>query len=170
MENSPKSDAIVTALFIMIVPTIWAVFSPKFGIETGAVSLICAGLFTAEGNRAGNALKMVLGLIIGIPWGIIALRFTLLPGNHSFNQFLVLCVLGGAAVLLCALTPLGRWVDSTAWLVGWAITILVMGHVPLAEWSWFPLQLALSMIVGIYIIGVGSLHFKRWVEKKFIKK
>lgn len=144
----------------------WAVFSPKFGIETGAVALICAGLFTAEGNNPKNSLKIIFGLIIGIPWGILALRFTPLPGNVSFNQFLILCVLGAIIILICGFTIIGQFIDSTSWLCGWAISILVLGHETMSNWGVLPFHLALSMAAGVFIIGVGGVYFNDWVKKK----
>lgn len=142
----------------------WAVLSPKFGVETGAVALISAGIFTAEGNSPKNALKIILGLLIGVPWGIIALKFTLLPGNRSVNQFLILCVLGAVSILICGFTIIGKYVDSTAWLSGWAISILVLGHEAVSDWHWLPLHLSLSMIAGVYLIGVGGVSFNNWAK------
>lgn len=158
-------QTLATAAFIAIIPPLWAVISPTFGIETGAVALICAGVFTAEGNHADRAFKIMVGLLIGIPWGMIALWLTPFPGLHSLNQFLNLCVLGAISILICGWTRVGQYVDSTAWLVGWAITILVLGHEKLADWHWLPLHLALSMIVGVYLIGVGGLHFNNLVKR-----
>ena len=141
-------------------------FSPGIGVETGAVALICAGIFTVAGNDPQNAVKIILGLLIGIPWGILVLRFTALPGNHSVNQFLALGVLGAGSILICGLTIVGKYVDSTAWLSGWAIALLVLGHVPMASWHWLPWQLVLSMIVGVYLIGVGETVVNDWVKKR----
>lgn len=158
-------QTVATAVFIAIIPPLWAVISPKFGIETGAVALICAGIFTAEGNHVHQARKITLGLLIGIPWGITVLRFTSLPGLHALNQFLILCVLGAVIILICGGTMVGKYVDATAWLVGWAITILVLGHEQLADWHWLPLHLALSMIVGVYLIGVGGQYFNNLIKR-----
>lgn len=155
-----------TALFIGIIPPLWAVLSPGIGVETGAVALICAGIFTAEGNQIKNAFKICLGLLIGIPWGILVLWLTALPGNHSVNQFLALGVLGAGCILICGLTIVGKYVDSTAWLSGWAIAILVLGHVPMTSWHGLPWQLALSMIVGVYLIGVGGVAFNHWLKTR----
>nr|WP_050546777.1 DUF1097 family protein [Lactiplantibacillus pentosus] len=67
-------QTVTTAIFIAVIPPLWAVLSPKFGVETGAVALISAGLFTAKGNDPKKALSIILGLLIGIPWGIEADR------------------------------------------------------------------------------------------------
>ena len=161
-----KHSTVTTAAFIAIVPPLWAVLSPQFGVETGAVALVCAGLFTAEGNDPRRARRIILGLLLGIPWGILALRFTALPGNQAVNQFVALAVLGAGTVLICGLTGVGRYVDATAWLSGWAITILILGHVPLTLWHWLPVQLAVSMFAGVYLIGVGSVAVNRWLKAR----
>jgi hypothetical protein len=161
-----RNLTLATAAFIAIVPPLWAVLSPQFGVETGAVALICAGIFTAEGNDPRRARGIICGLLIGIPWGILALRFTVLPGSHSVNQFLALAFLGAGAVLICGLTVVGRYIDTTSWLTGWAITILILGHVALVHWHWLPLQLALSMLTGVYLIGVGGVMVNRWLEQR----
>lgn len=158
-------QTVTTAIFIAVIPPLWAVLSPKFGVETGAVALISAGLFTAKGNDPKKALPIILGLLIGIPWGMVALKLTALPGSPSMNQFLSLCILGAVSVLVCGLTVVGRFVDATAWLSGWAITILVLGHETMTSWHWLPLQLAFSMLVGVYLIGVGGVVFNNWFMK-----
>lgn len=113
-----------------------------------------------------KALKICLGLLVGIPWSIIALRFSPLPGNHSVSQFLILCILGAVSILICGFTIIGQLVDSTAWLCGWAITILVLGHEAMVNWHCLPLHLALSMLAGVYLIGVGGVYFGQWAKHK----
>ena len=39
------------ALGIALLPPIWAVLSSAVGITTGAVALICAGVYVANGNK-----------------------------------------------------------------------------------------------------------------------
>ena len=49
-------NKITLALGIALLPPIWAVLSPYAGITTGAVALICAGLYVTNGNKVSGVL------------------------------------------------------------------------------------------------------------------
>lgn len=50
------------ALCIALFPPIWAILSPHFGVQVGAVALICAGVYAAAGNRTALAVPMTIDL------------------------------------------------------------------------------------------------------------
>lgn len=51
-EKKRKRVNMLTLAFgIAFMPPIWAVLSPYLGVSTGAVALICAGLYVANGNK-----------------------------------------------------------------------------------------------------------------------
>lgn len=57
--SDKKLNILTLAFGIALLPPIWAVLSPYAGITTGAVALICAGLYVTNGNKKENALKMI---------------------------------------------------------------------------------------------------------------
>ena len=65
--NKKKLIVLMTALALCIAlfPPIWAVLSPHFGVEVGAVALICAGVYAAAGNQTKLAVPMSLGFLAG---------------------------------------------------------------------------------------------------------
>ena len=89
------------AICIALLPPIWAVAAPYIGVTTGAVSLICAGLCAANGDKRENALPISIGFLLGDLWAVLAV-FVMdkLQWNPDLELFLTLCVMGGLAVLL----------------------------------------------------------------------
>ena len=56
------------AFGIAFMPPIWAVLSTYIGVTTGAVALICAGLYVANGNKRSDAFKIAAGFLCGQCW------------------------------------------------------------------------------------------------------
>ena len=72
-EKREKRIRMLTLAFgIALMPPIWAVLSPYMGISTGAVALICAGLYVANGNQRKDALKITVGFLCGDVWAVLA--------------------------------------------------------------------------------------------------
>ena len=148
------------ALCIALLPPLWAVLAPYIGVQTGAVALICAGVYVAAGNQRKLALPMSLGFLAGDCWAVLALWImSRLPLGANAGLFLTLCVLGGAAVLISAALP--KLLYCPAWLCGWAIglTILAPMEGPLGT---TPVQIAAAMLAGVWYVGVllDAVHRK----------
>ena len=151
--KKPDRAVWTLALCIALLPPIWAVAAPYIGVQTGAVALICAGLYSAGGDRR-KALPMTLGFLAGDGWGVLALlAMEKLPLPASAATFLVLFGMGGAAVLVASALP--RVFFLPAWLCGWAIALTVMGPVGLANIGTLPWQIAAAMVAGVWYVGVG---------------
>ena len=74
-EKRIKTINMLTLAFgIAFMPPVWAVLAPFIGVDTGAVALICAGLFVANGNRRQDTFKISLGLLLGDIWGLKSCR------------------------------------------------------------------------------------------------
>ncbi|AWF94785.1 hypothetical protein B6254_0352 [Weissella cibaria] len=64
-------------------------------------------------------------------------------------------VLGGLAVLISSMPGIRNWVDTAAWLTGWAISIVILSlNGGPAKFGTMPLQIAGAMLAGIFIVGV----------------
>lgn len=148
-----RSSAV--ALFIALVPPAWAVLAPYLGVTVGAIALISAGLFVAAGNQNQNKWRILFGLWLGIPFGILDV---ILPGLTAFPQttlYLVTSALGASVILLGALPAVNRWIDSAAWLTGMAIVVvaLMINSNPL-KFGTLPLEIMVAMFAGVFGIGV----------------
>ena len=142
------------ALCIALFPPIWAVLAPDLGVTTGAVALICAGIYVAAGNERRHALPMSLGFLAGDFWAVSALWIMeRLPWNPSLELFLTLFFLGGAAVLIASCLPKVFYLP--AWLSGWAIGLTVLAPGGLSAMGSLPIQIAAAMLVGVWYVGVG---------------
>lgn len=165
MKNKLKRENLTLALCIALFPPIWAVLSPKLGIQVGAVALICAGVYAAAGNRTELAVPMTLGFLAGDLWAWLALwMMELLPFGQSASVFVTLFVMGGAAVILSSLLP--KIFYCPAWLCGWAIGLTVMGPMEIKSVGNMPLQIAAAMFAGVWYVGV----LVEWIHQKMCGK
>jgi hypothetical protein len=149
-----KKETLITALGIAILPPAWAVFAGHVGITTGAVALICAGVYVANGNKAQDAPRMSLGFVLGDAVSVLAIWLMgVLPLPSDLSTFLTLAVLGFVTVVV--VTSLGRWVNLPSTLCGWAIGLAIMGSIGFANLGTLPLQIGVAMLVGVWYVGWG---------------
>lgn len=161
----------ITALALGIagLPPLWAVVSPFWGVSTGAVALICAGLYVANGNKRRDAVKITIGFLLGDFWAVTALRMmSILEINPHLELYLTLFILGGLAVILGEL--FSRFIYLPSWLCGWAIGLTIMGPLSLEELGSLPLQIGASMIVGVVYVGIGVDLFQKALVSLIVKK
>ena len=154
-------ETLTLALLIALLPPLWAVLAPTLGVQTGAVALICAGVYVSAGNDRKKAVPMSLGFLAGDAWAVLALWvMSVLPFGGNGNLFVTLCLMGALAVLIASALP--RVFFLPAWLCGWAIGLTVMGPMELKLLGTTPLQIAAAMLVGVWYVGVAldAVHRK----------
>ena len=88
-EKRIKTINMLTLAFgIAFMPPVWAVLAPFIGVDTGAVALICAGLFVANGNRRQDTFKISLGFLLGDLWALTAVWIMeILPWNPNVELY-----------------------------------------------------------------------------------
>lgn len=160
---------LILALGIGLLPPIWAVINPYIGITTGTVALICAGLYVASGNSPKNAFKISISFLMGDLWAFLVVLFTeKLQFNPDLVLYLVLFVLGIVAVILAESFP--KIFYTPSWLCGWAVGLSFMAGKPVSELKSLPLQIGVSMIVGVVYVGIGVDLFHKTLMKIFDDK
>ncbi|MGN1376976.1 MAG: DUF1097 domain-containing protein [Dorea sp.] len=158
-------------LCIGMFPPMWAMGSSMLSIETGAVALICTGLYVANAKRA-DAAKITAGFLLGDLWAGIAMTFqTILPLEEFAGLFVTLCILGMLAVIISDLLP--GYVSCAAWLCGWAIGLTVLGYSDLSgglkSIVHAQIQTAIAMFIGVWYVGVFVGYIHDMLEKKIHK-
>lgn len=159
-----KKEIYFLAVGVALLPALWAVLTKLLGIECSWIALVTAGLFTAAGNECKNAKKMSLGLLAGVLWGNLAFFFPRIWGqqrNGSVTLFIVLFALGGTAVILSEAVLKGK-TYLPAWLLSFALTLGTLGDRGTFEQN---LKIIVSMLAGIYYIGIGVNKFVQIMEK-----
>ena len=152
--NDKTKNMLALALGIALLPPIWAVLSGHIGIMTGSVALICAGVYTANGGHPENAVKIVLGFLAGDVWAVLAIAvMEALPSPPDVELYATLFIMGGLAVLIAGVLP--KIFFTPSWLCGWAIGLTIMGPMKLSELGTLPFQIAVSMAVGVFYVGIG---------------
>lgn len=156
------------ALGIALLPPLWAVVSPYIGVSTGAVALICAGLYVTNGNKKEDAFKITVGFWLGDLWAVTAVFIMeKLPLNPNVELYLTLFVLGGLAVIIGE--TFAKYIFLPAWLCGWAIGLTIMGPLPVAELHSLPVEIAAAMLAGVVYVGIGVDAFQRLIVRMVAK-
>lgn len=164
MKEKLNADIWTLALGIAFFPPLWAVAAPYLNVSTGAVALICAGLYVTNGNKREDAVKISVGFLLGDFWAVVALKMMdLLKLNENLELFGTLFVLGGLAVIISALIP--KYIFCPAWLCGWAIGLTILTPGGWQNIGTVPVQIGAAMLVGIWYVGV----FVDLVQKKMLK-
>ena len=111
------ANVLTLAFTIAFLPPIWAVLSPYIGVTTGAVALICAGLYVAAGNDIKKAVAISLGFLCGDVWAVIAIKVQeMMNFNPDAELYLTLFVMGGLAVIIGSVFE--KFIFVPAWLCG----------------------------------------------------
>lgn len=153
MKKKINADILISALGVALFPPIWAVLAPHIGVTTGAVALICAGLYAANGGKKENALKISVGFLLGDFWAVLALwLMKIMQFNPDAELFITLFVLGGLAVLISAVFD--KFIFCPSWLCGWAIGLTILSPLGYSNIGTVPIEIAVSMLVGVWYVGV----------------
>lgn len=164
MKQKITTETLTLAFCIAFFPPIWAVIAPYINVNTGAVALICAGLYVTNGNKRNDAVKISIGFLLGDFWAVLALKIMdALKINPDIELFITLFLLGGLAVLISACLP--KWIFTPAWLCGWAIGLTILAPIGINHVGTTPFQIAAAMIVGIWYVGV----FVDIIQRKMVK-
>lgn len=163
-----KINKAALAFAIASMPPIWAVLSPYVGVGTGAVALIVAGVYVTNGNRREDAVRILLGLLLGDLFSVVAIWMTEnIPFSPDISLYLTLFVLGAAAVMIGESLP--RIIFTPGLLCGWAIGLTIMAPLGMAGMGTLPLQIAASMAAGVLYVGIGVDMFQRWLVRMATK-
>lgn len=164
-----RLNMLTLAFGIAFMPPIWAVVSPYIGVSTGAVALICAGLYVANGNKKSDALKIIIGFLLGDLWAFLAVNIMkTLQFNPNVELYCTLFVLGGLAVIIGE--TINKYIFVPSWLCGWAIGLTIMGPMKVTEIGTLPIQIGVAMIAGIIYVGIGVDMLQRFLIKIFSGK
>lgn len=167
MTKEKWINTITLAFGIALLPPLWAVMSPYFGISTGAVALICAGLYVANGNNIKNAGKISVGFLLGDLWAVAALScIDFLQFHENAKLYVTLFVLGALAVIIGTL--LEKFIFVPSWLCGWAIGLTVMAPVGIGNIKSLPFEIGVAMLAGVWYVGVGVDLFQKILLKLFL--
>lgn len=164
-----RINKLALAFAIASMPPIWAVLSPYIGVQTGAVALIVAGVYVTNGNKREDAVKIIIGFLLGDLFSVIAIwLMENMPFSANVDTYLVLFVLGAAAVMIGESLP--KVIFTPGLLCGWAIGLTIMGPLGTAGMGSFPLQIAASMAAGVVYVGIGVDIFQRWLVRLATKE
>lgn len=163
--SKDRKEIISLALLIGLLPPLWAIASSHLGNSVGAIALICAGLYVANGNVFADSHRMAIGFILGDFWSLITNSIMRsVSGNTDIYLFLVLFILGFAAVLIAH--RLNRYIYLPSWLSGWAIGMLAMSLDTITPLTSLAVQIAIAMLVGVYYVGALLDKIHRTINKK----
>jgi len=159
-QREKRINTWALALGIAAMPPLWAVLAPYVGVTCGAVALICAGLFVANGNKYADTLKISIGFLLGDAWAVLALLvMDQMPWNPDVELYVTLFVMGGVAVLVSS--ALEKFIFLPAWLCGWAVGLTILAPVGYGNLGSLPVQIGAAMLAGVIYVGIGVDVFQR---------
>lgn len=157
-----KINILTLAFGIAMLPPLWAVLAPYIGVSTGAVALICAGVYVTNGNKRKDAFKISAGFILGDLWAVLAVWIMeKLPLHPNIELYITLFVLGGLAVIIGE--SFSKYIFTPSWLCGWAIGLTIMGDMQVKELGTLPIQIGAAMIAGVVYVGIGVDAFQKFL-------
>lgn len=167
--SNRKKEVLALSVGIALLPPIWAVLAPYLGITTGAVALICAGLYVTNGNKQQDGLKIMIGFWLGDLWALSAIIIMeWLKWNANIELFLTLSILGFMAVIIASY--LEKFIFLPSWLCGWAIGLTIMATENIVNLQGLFIQIAVAMAVGVWYVGAGVDLFTKCILKKEVKR
>ena len=160
MNNKKSATVLSMAGSIALLPPIWAVLSGHIGVRFGAAALICAAVYASAPPEKGRGLRISLGFLLGDLWAVLSLgMMARLPFAPDVSLYVTLFIMGGLAVLISGIFD--RFIFCPAWLGGLAIglTILTLTEKTEADRLPLPVQIAISMLMGIWYVGFAGDQF-----------
>lgn len=162
-------DILTLALGIALLPPLWAIASSHLGITTGSAALISAAFYVVNGNKIQDGIKISLGFICGDIWAYCSLKLMyILQLNPDIELFIIFFVLGFLAVIISSVYS--KWIYLPTWLCGGAIGLALMASVGIKRLGNLPIQVGVSMLVGVWYVGVGVDKFQKIILKLCNKK
>jgi hypothetical protein len=163
LDRKEWLNTLILALGIALLPPLWAVLSPYLGINTGAVALICAAIYVANGNNIHDGVKISIGFLCGDIWAYCVLKIMgIMQFNPDVELFITLFVMGGLAVIIGCIYS--RWIYLPSWLCGWAIGLTIMSPIEISKIGSLSIQIGVSMLVGVWYVGVGVDKFQKFMN------
>lgn len=165
--NEKTINTLTLAICIAIFPPIWAVLAPHIGIEIGAVALICAGVYSTNGNKEQDALRIIIGFLTGDLWACIALlAMKFFSFQEDIEMFITLFILGGLAILIADIFE--KFIFSPSLLTGWAIGLVLMASADIAKMRSLAVQIGIAMIVGVLYVGLFAERIHQYLNRKML--
>jgi hypothetical protein len=131
-------------------------------------ALISAGVYVADGAQVAHGPKITLGFLAGNFWAyFVVLALGAVGGPTPLSLFLILFIFVLPAVFISMY--LDKVFDLSAWLTGWAGTLIVL-TLPLVADTLTPgqavFQMGASYVAGVWLVGFPILA----LHGRFVKK
>ena len=170
MENRLKvKETLALLLSVGLVVPIWGTFHSVICIETTWPAFASSALFFAANSTIKDSGHIAFGHVIGVAWGVIFLNILNLPKLQLYNSNLVLFIkLSALGMLAVVVTNIGFPFLShlPSLFSGWAITVGGLGNIALENWGSMPVDILLSTLAGVVIIGIGISFIQALLLKR----
>lgn len=161
--NEKLKSTLFLALSVGIFVPLWGTFHGYVGIENTWAAFASAAIFFATGAKLKDSIKVAACNAIGLLWGLIFLYVIQLPALQGYSSTLVIfATLGVLGICAILVTSIGIPIicDSASLFGGWAVGVGALGGISVEKWAYIPVDILLSLLVGVFFVGVGisQLH------------
>lgn len=137
---------------LSVLPAFWAAAAGLTNVRTAAVAMIAATIYVMGAKSFHDGLPMTVGFLLGIVFSLgSVLLIPVLPFSNLISTCLVLLVV--VAIIVILQSFLSKVSNLFAWLCSYSVGMTLFGLFPREELGSIALQLAISMLVGVWFIG-----------------
>lgn len=147
-----KKENLSLIISLALIVPIWGTFYGLIGIQNSWPAFASAAVFFASEKGVKGSWKIGINHVIGVLWGVIFLKFVDVNifSARYLSTYIPLLILTVLAVLVIRI----KWFDHLPSLFsGWAITVGVLGNMPINEWNLLPIDTVVSILGGVFFIG-----------------
>lgn len=137
---------------LSVLPAFWAAAAGLTSVRTAAVAMIAATIYVMGAKGVRDGLTMTVGFLLGIVFSLgSVLLIPVLPFPDTISTCLVLLVVVAIIVILQSL--LSNISNLFAWLCSYSVGMTLFRLFPGEQSGSIALQLAVSMLAGVWFIG-----------------
>ncbi|KJW12790.1 DUF1097 domain-containing protein [Levilactobacillus spicheri] len=168
MDTGSRSfkEPLYSALGIGIFTFFYGLISGSLQFWMAPVAFITSAFYAGMNDSKGKSINVSLSFGMGIIWGLIAYRLFQIPNmNMLWWTSSVFGVMAFIAIVLQG--SILKFTMIPAWLLAWGTFMEITLNITIKDWPLFVLQLATTMLFGIYFLDFGSDYFKSIMYRLF---
>lgn len=160
-----KKENLILVISLAVIVPIWGTFHQIIKVAASWPAFASAALFFASDQGIRGSWKVALGHIMGFLWGIVFLNLINMERLKMFDSNVVLYLSLFLLTILAVLVTRVKQVNHLPSLFsGWAITVGALSSIAIREWGLTPLDTLLSMMGGVFFIGVGVSLIQKYLS------
>lgn len=165
-RSTSFKEPLYSALGIGLFTFFYGLISGSLQFWMAPVAFITSAFYAGMKDAKGKSINVSLSFGMGIIWGLIAYNLFQIPNMNMlwwtssvFGIMAFIAIILQGSILKFTLIP--------AWLLAWGTFMEISLNITIKDWPLFIVQLAATMLFGIYFLDFGSDFFKKIMYQLF---